>query len=129
VGTQPFPRDSRIRRRSEFVRLSGVGRKFHNRYFLVIAARSTVGRSRLGITVTRKVGNAVVRNRIKRQTREFFRRRQADPGGCWDINVIAKRQAAKRDSRKIFTALAELFDRLEKSPEGVDPGKTGITAE
>jgi len=114
VGTQTFPRDSRIRRRSEFVRLSGAGQKLHNRYFLVIAARSTVRRSRLGITVTRKVGNAVVRNRIKRQTREFFRRRQADLSVCWDINVIAKRQAAGQDSRKIFAALEDLLSRLEK---------------
>ncbi len=114
MGTYTFPKDSRLRRRSEFIRLSGKGRRIHNRYFLIVAAPSAFCRSRLGITVTRKVGNAVIRNRIKRQTREFFRRRQAGLGGCWDINIIAKRQAAGQDSRKIVAALEDLFDRLDE---------------
>ncbi len=108
-----FPRESRLRRRSEFLRTSGEGRKFHGRCFLVIAAAGVTGRPRLGITVTRKVGNAVVRNRIKRQAREFFRRRRADLG-CWDINVIAKRQAAGQNSEALRKDLEDLFDRLDK---------------
>lgn len=72
------------------------------------------GRSRLGITVTRKVGNAVVRNRIKRITREFFRLRQGEIRDCWDINVIAKRQAAGLSSEQVLTSLEDLFDRLSE---------------
>ncbi len=75
------------------------------------------GRPRLGVTVTRKVGNAVVRNRIKRQTREFFRRRRADLG-CWDINVIAKRQAAGQDPEALRKDLEDLFDRLDQYTAG-----------
>ncbi len=49
-----------------------------------------LGQARLGITVTRKVGNAVRRNRIKRLVREWFRR--AQPAlGAYDVVVIAKR--------------------------------------
>ena len=118
TGSHRFPRESRLRRRSAFVKLSGEGRKLHNRYFLVIFAPGETGRCRLGITVTRKVGNAVVRNRIKRLTRELFRRRQADLGGCWDINVIAKRQAAGQESGVLTAALGELFERLNKNAPG-----------
>ena len=52
--------------------------------------RGDGGRTRLGITVTRKVGNAVRRNRIKRLVREWFRQRGDGFGAC-DLVVIAKR--------------------------------------
>lgn len=53
--------------------------------------RGDGGRTRLGITVTRRVGNAVRRNRIKRLVREWFRQRGDGLGAC-DLVVIAKRE-------------------------------------
>ena len=53
-------------------------------------ARNDGGPSRLGITVTRKVGSAVRRNRIKRLAREWFRSRSREFGSC-DLVLIAKR--------------------------------------
>jgi ribonuclease P protein component len=53
------------------------------------------GPSRLGLTVSRKVGNAVVRNRVKRRVREWFRRTRSSFAGSWDIIVIARRDAAE----------------------------------
>jgi ribonuclease P protein component len=54
--------------------------------------------ARLGITVTRKVGNAVRRNRIKRLVREWFRSRRGGLGTC-DLVVIAKQGISARLSR------------------------------
>jgi ribonuclease P protein component len=54
--------------------------------------RDDDGPARLGITVTRKVGTAVRRNRIKRLVREWFRLRRAMLGAL-DVVVIAKREA------------------------------------
>jgi ribonuclease P protein component len=60
-------------------------------YFLVfLRERGDGGPARLGITVTRKVGNAVRRNRIKRLVREWFRARRDELGPC-DLVVVAKR--------------------------------------
>jgi ribonuclease P protein component len=93
---QRFPKGVRLRRRSEFLAAQEHphGRKFHTRFFLVIVApREALGRGRLGITVSKKVGNAVTRNRIRRLVREVVRVR-ADwlPEGR-DVVVIAKKNA------------------------------------
>jgi ribonuclease P protein component len=78
-------------RRADFARITGRGRRIVTPLFLVfILARSDALGARLGITVTRKVGNAVRRNRIKRLVREWFRQRRPGLGPC-DIVVIAKR--------------------------------------
>jgi ribonuclease P protein component len=59
-------------------------------FLVFILARSDGEAARLGITVTRKVGNAVRRNRIKRLVREWFRQRRAELDS-WDVVVVAKR--------------------------------------
>ena len=68
-------KEMRLRRRAEFLAVQSDGRKLHGRHLLAIARKRSdpllVGR--LGITVTKKVGNAVVRNRIKRLIREWMR--------------------------------------------------------
>ncbi len=77
-------------RRADFVRASQRGRKLVTRYFLVLVHdRGDRGRTRLGVTVTRRVGKAVRRNRIKRLVREWFQRSGQELGPC-DLNVIAK---------------------------------------
>lgn len=71
-----FGRERRIRRRADFVRVQASGQRVSAPHFvLLVAARQPepVGPARLGIVVTRKVGNAVQRNRIKRVCRECFR--------------------------------------------------------
>ncbi len=67
------------------------GRRVGTRWFLVFVAPRQPGVApRLGITVTRKVGNAVRRNRIKRLVREWFRTYSRELGAC-DVVVVAKR--------------------------------------
>jgi len=90
-----FPRDRRLRKRRQFIAVQSSGEKASSRHFVVIGRPRDDGdaTSRLGITVTRRVGGAVTRNRIKRLVREFVR--QSDWLGCGrDIVVIAKRSAA-----------------------------------
>jgi ribonuclease P protein component len=87
----------RLRRRAEFVTVQQDGMKLHGRHVLAMARKRSdpelVGR--LGITVTKKVGNAVVRNRIKRLVREWMRLHGWVPAG-WDIVVVAKDTAARQ---------------------------------
>jgi ribonuclease P protein component len=71
---QGLGRARRIRKRAEFLRLYRLGRKAGTRSLVVYALRANGPRPRLGITVSSKVGGAVVRNRAKRLIREAYRR-------------------------------------------------------
>jgi len=59
----------------------------------------------LGITVSGKVGNSVVRNRIKRQVREFFRRRRGELPPACDILIIARTSAAELSGKRVTDEL------------------------
>ena len=72
MGTFSFSRAERIRSRKEFQGLKAKGSVFKTRK-LVFNFAATAGPSRLGVVATKKMGNAVFRNRVKRWLREAFR--------------------------------------------------------
>jgi ribonuclease P protein component len=102
-GSSGISRQMRLRRRAEFLAVQSGGTKLHGRHVLAIAKRRSEGetggssdpRGRLGLTVTKKVGNAVVRNRIKRLLREWMRLHGWVPAG-WDLVLVAKDSAARQ---------------------------------
>src|SRR5687768_16602325 len=108
-GSQRLPKTARLRKRREFQKLSQAGVKLQSANFVVITGANGGRECRLGITVSGKVGNSVTRNRIKRQVREFFRRRRADwqPGS--DFLVIARKGAAALPGSAIAAELATAF--------------------
>ena len=90
-------KEMRLRRRAEYVTVQNDGQKLHGRHVLALARKRRDAElpGRLGITVTKKVGNAVVRNRIKRLVREWMRLHGWVPDG-WDVVVVAKDSAARQ---------------------------------
>lgn len=77
---------------------------------MVLVAKAEGVRSpRLGLTVSRKVGNAVVRNRVKRQVREWFRASRDQLEGAWDVVVIARRRASELESAESGPELSRLL--------------------
>jgi len=79
----------RIRRRVDFKRIYDRGNKSHGRFLTLFAFPNGLAHARLGVAATRKLGNAVVRNRAKRLIRDVFRRNKPAPG--FDIVIVAKR--------------------------------------
>jgi ribonuclease P protein component len=77
-------------------------------------------RSRLGITVGRKAGSSVERNRFKRRVREWFRHEREGLGAPLDIVVIARRPAVSLSLEELSQRLA----RLLASSKSQMPGKT-----
>lgn len=98
--------------RKEFLRLSRKGNQVRDPYFVIRFASSDVERPRLGITVTKKVGNAVIRNRLKRFAREYFRLNRHRINNHLDLIIMARTSAAGLNSNQAFDSLAKLFARL-----------------
>lgn len=79
----------------DYKRIQGRGRKLRTRHLLVLFTRGRAPQSRFGLTVSRKVGNAVRRNEVKRWLRESIRHRLGDLAGRWDVVFIATPRAAR----------------------------------
>lgn len=107
-----FPKEERLLTRTEFLGISARGRKIHTPDFIILWEKSDCSLPRIGITVSRKVGNAVVRNRIKRLVREFYRLNKRLFATA-DYNVIAKPGAARLDFHGISKELGRALQRLD----------------
>jgi len=90
----------RIRKSSDFRRVTGEGYRRAGSHVILLRARrvdspaDSLPPSRLGVTVSRKVGGAVVRNLVKRRLREWFRQARHELPGATDWVVIARKSAA-----------------------------------
>jgi ribonuclease P protein component len=104
-----FPPEARLRKRCEFNTVYRMGCKKNTPHFLLLLLDSTGSQSRLGVTVSRKIGNAVVRNRVKRVIREFFSCNCFRFHSPVDLSIIAKRGAGHVTTRDIWRELELLF--------------------
>ncbi|MCB2145046.1 MAG: ribonuclease P protein component [Deltaproteobacteria bacterium] len=107
-----FTKADRIRTSTEYRTLSKHGGRFYSDDFVVISRRNQVSRSRLGITVSKKVGKAVTRNRIKRIIREYFRLNKGILPGRLDINIIARQSSGRAGAEAIRKQLGSCFEML-----------------
>jgi ribonuclease P protein component len=89
-GSEGFPRQFRVVKTAEYQKLYREGRKTYSERFVLFSCENGLGHGRIGITVSRKIGGAVVRNRIKRLFREIFRRSRGQIPNQLDILVNAK---------------------------------------
>ena len=103
-----FPRSVRVRSRTDYLKVQRSGQKVGGRYLIILSMNNGLPASRFGITVSRKTGNAVTRNRIKRRIRELQRLNRDNVVAGKDIVVIATRKAsgaAFRDLEEEYRAL------------------------
>lgn len=106
-----------ITKRADFLRISAQGRKLAVSSFILLAAEAPKDADvRLGLTVTKKLGNAVVRNRIKRRLREAFR--QTAPGSATlghDYVLIARKNALLCEFSTLIGDLQFALPRVHKA--------------
>lgn len=112
--SEGFRHSDRLLKRAEFLSLSKAGKKVQDTYFIIIYQVGRQDHPRLGITVSKRVGKAVTRNRLKRLIREFFRKNRSALEANWDINIIAKPAAAKLTAPEVHDLLARLFFRIRR---------------
>ena len=95
MGEFSFPKSHHLRRPSDFRTVYGRGHKKHSRGFIVFRAPTNQDHIRLGLSISKKRGGAILRNRLKRLVREAFRLHWK----AWrleghDVVVVAKKAAA-----------------------------------
>ena len=124
--TGRFGRADRLLRNQDFKRVVKAGKRRVSEHFVVVTAgraefeaqkpvgRELPARPRLGVTVSKRVGNSVVRNRVKRLIREWFRRTRPELPSDADIVVIARHSACGLSGSKAFSSLDRAIDPHER---------------
>jgi len=105
-----------IKKTKSFKTVYSSGRKEINAYFVVYTLANDIGFSRLGLSISRKVGKAVIRNRIRRLVKESCRLKARNIVEGYDIVVIARQALGdtldESSFQKVDKALEALFARL-----------------
>ena len=119
-GGQPAP-FARLKERAEFLAVAKGARMHEAAFTLQAIARDGAGEpaSRFGLTVTKKTGNSVVRNRIRRRLREALRvgalaRDEVADGAARDYVIVARREALSRDFADLANDITTLVKRIDK---------------
>lgn len=110
-----FPKSNRLLSRDEFRKVYEHGQKIHGRFFIAFVLVSGAGSLRIGLTVTRKIGKSVERNRCRRLLREAFRRRRhkATEVGV-DIVLNAKRELVSATFADVEAEVNRLLARIQR---------------
>ncbi|MEO7117543.1 MAG: ribonuclease P protein component [Candidatus Limnocylindrales bacterium] len=109
-----------LRSTKDFVALQGASRRRANPLLILRWRRNDQDRNRFGLSTGRRIGNAVVRNRVRRRLRDSLRRTDRRPDGGWDLLVVARPASASASYEELKTALDRLLDRMVKD-EGDGP--------
>ena len=109
---QRLPRGARLRDPRDFQRVNRSGVRRASTHFVAVVAPSRADAEvKLGLAVSRRVGNAVARNRVKRHVRDWFRRTRSTLPPATDWVVIARQGAAELDGPAIAEELGRLAAR------------------
>ena len=97
-----------IKKNDEFKTVYQCGKSYANKYLVMYIHKNNMGKNRLGISVSKKVGNSVVRHRIARLLRESFRLNHEKFHSSWDIVVVARMNAKGKNYSDIESAVLHL---------------------
>ena len=99
-----------LRNNREFQMVYNEGNSKANRYLVLYYRKNDLKYNRLGISVSKKVGNSVVRHRTTRLIRESYRLNQDNLKTGYDMVVIARQTAKGKDCHTIESAFLHLVD-------------------
>ena len=101
----------RLRKNMEFKKVYTGGKNFWNRNLVLYIKKNNLEEPRLGITITKKVGNAVVRNKIRRRIKEIYRLNLHKIKGGYDLIIIPKKNVVDISFKDLESALNHILKR------------------
>ena len=101
--------EKRLTKPEQYTLVYNQGKTQTDRFLVLKAKLNQLEFSRFGISVSKRVGNAVVRNRVKRLLREILRLADLKPG--WDIVIIARNPSAESDYHILEKSALSLLSR------------------
>ncbi|MBN2312266.1 MAG: ribonuclease P protein component [Candidatus Hydrogenedentes bacterium] len=110
-GRNQFPRRERLTRRRDYLSIYQQGEKRVGRQFVCYTVRREGQGRKIGLAVSRKVGKAVVRNRVKRYIREVYRTHRGELSDDMHVIVVARPASASLDYSQCAHALRQLLSR------------------
>lgn len=112
-GHEKFPRRERLTQRREYLDVYRRAKKVVGRAFIGYVVRKEGQGRKFGMAVSRKVGGAVVRNRVKRYIREVYRTRRKHLCDDFQMVVVARPASASMSYSECEEALGQLFREVE----------------
>ena len=97
-----------LKKNSEFQNVYENGKSYANKYLVMYVLKNDLNRNRIGISVSKKVGNSVIRHRITRLIRESYRLQEDMFNSSLDIVVLARSTAREVGYKEIESALLHL---------------------
>jgi ribonuclease P protein component len=104
-------REGRLTKPDQYTQVYNRGSSHVDRYLVLKAMPNQLEISRYGISVSKRIGNAVVRNRVKRLLREILRVTALNPG--WDLILIARSPASGTDYHRLQQSVFGLLSRAK----------------
>ena len=102
---------NRLTQKTGFDRVFERSKPLRHELCTLRACHNGLDVSRFGFICAKTVGNAVKRNRVRRQLRHQARALLPEVGGCWDILVIARPKAVEASSAQLYGAIHEMLKR------------------
>ncbi|HSH34929.1 ribonuclease P protein component [Schnuerera sp.] len=99
----------RLRNNDDFQKVYKKGKKYWNRNLILFVMKNGLDYSRVGFTVSKKIGNSVIRNRVKRRLKEIFRKNFNNMKEEYDIIIIPKKNVINIEHKELESAMFHIL--------------------
>ncbi|MGF7060732.1 ribonuclease P protein component [Brassicibacter mesophilus] len=108
----------RLKSNREFRNVYDTGKSFANKYLVIFFVKNNLDKNRIGIATTKKIGNSVVRNKIRRRIKESYRLNTNKVKQGYDIVFLSRVNAKNANYKEIESALLHLVKISGLSKKG-----------